>query len=138
LLANLAPVDPLDKDGCTPLHYAAAYGFLPGIEVLVESGANYNVKNKQGWTPRDWAYSNQHDNALQEMVRKYMEDRKLHGNPANKSATIRKSQHAARASAEGMTSGASSSASSSSTSAAAGNGNASSSSSVASTSSSSV
>lgn len=40
-------------DDITPLHDAAASGNLKLVKLLVEKGANPNVKNKKGKSPRD-------------------------------------------------------------------------------------
>ncbi|MGC9105409.1 MAG: ankyrin repeat domain-containing protein [Thermoprotei archaeon] len=40
-----------DKDGNTPLHLAAWYGYLDIVKFLVEHGADVNARNAEGNTP---------------------------------------------------------------------------------------
>jgi len=44
-----------DKDGYTPLHYAAWKGHLKVVELLLEHGANPNIQDKDGYTPLHYA-----------------------------------------------------------------------------------
>lgn len=44
-------VDAPDREGKTPLHYAAAKGNLEVVEFLVKNGANVNARNSSGITP---------------------------------------------------------------------------------------
>ncbi|KAK3825674.1 MAG: ankyrin repeat-containing domain protein [Benniella sp.] len=46
-----------DEEGSTALHHAAAYGHLQTISLLIEKGSSSTIKNKGGWTPLDFAYS---------------------------------------------------------------------------------
>lgn len=52
--------NPLDNDGCTPLHYSSRWqkcqcgfgrGTVEGARLLLEHGANINAKNNEGETP---------------------------------------------------------------------------------------
>ena len=56
LLENLimqgAEVNARDKGAWTPLHLAAKNGHVEALKILLENGANVNVKDiKHGWTP---------------------------------------------------------------------------------------
>ncbi len=50
LIANGASVNVRDKDGNTPLHHAAQFGFIDGIQTLVRRKADVNAVNGQGET----------------------------------------------------------------------------------------
>jgi len=57
-LANGAGVNARDKDGLTPLHFAAAYGTSEIIEVLIKAGADIRARDKNGKLPVDLAEGN--------------------------------------------------------------------------------
>ena len=42
-----------DDKGCSPAHKAAGQGHLNVLQWLIENGANVNIKNNVGETPRD-------------------------------------------------------------------------------------
>ena len=44
-----------DQNGKTLLHYAAWKGHKEIAELLIANGANVNAKDKDGYTPLDWA-----------------------------------------------------------------------------------
>jgi ankyrin len=44
-------VNAISKTGDTALHAAAAMGYVPVVQLLADSGANLNLKNKRGQTP---------------------------------------------------------------------------------------
>lgn len=44
-----------DDKGCTPAHKAAGQGHIDVIQWLIENGANVNIRNNAGETPRDLA-----------------------------------------------------------------------------------
>lgn len=48
---NPAMLEAPDREGKTPLHYAAAKGHLNVVEFLVSKGANVNARNSSGATP---------------------------------------------------------------------------------------
>jgi len=62
LLDHGAAVDELDREGLTPLHWAATIdaGSPAFVELLLAKGANRNVKDKHGTTPR--ALAQRHGN----------------------------------------------------------------------------
>ena len=55
LIAKGADVNAKDKDGGTPLHYAAKYGRKETVELLIAKGADLNAKDDDGKTPLDRA-----------------------------------------------------------------------------------
>lgn len=77
LLDNGAEVNAVDLDGCSALHYAAAYGFYDTIQLLVERGCRYATHNKKGWTALDYSYSTAVAVHLQDCARIAHEGRKL-------------------------------------------------------------
>ena len=80
LLAHLgADVNAWREFGRTPLHYAAAKGYVSIVSALANAGANVNARDRRGWTPvhsaawqgkaeiiytllNDWADINMSDN----------------------------------------------------------------------------
>ena len=44
-----------DKDGKTPLHWAAYSGKLEVVKLLIEKGADFKSPDKDGKTPLHWA-----------------------------------------------------------------------------------
>lgn len=47
-------VNAQDKNGCTALHYACAYGATALVEKLLDAGASLEVKDSKGRTPLDY------------------------------------------------------------------------------------
>ena len=54
-LAAGAEVNAKDKDGGTPLSYAAFEGHKEIAELLIDNGADVNARDAGGGTPLDWA-----------------------------------------------------------------------------------
>lgn len=52
-----ANVNAKNEDGETPLHWAAANGYLKITKILISAGADVNAKNKYGQTPLHLAVS---------------------------------------------------------------------------------
>jgi ankyrin repeat protein len=50
----------LEINGDTPLHCAAAFGHYEVVQLLLNSGADKNIKNKFGMTPLTYAKNNNH------------------------------------------------------------------------------
>ncbi|KAK6497719.1 hypothetical protein TWF481_012122 [Arthrobotrys musiformis] len=57
LLDSLAEIDTVDPLGNTALHYASAYGHLKAIRTLIDRGANFDIRNREGWYPKDYSFS---------------------------------------------------------------------------------
>jgi hypothetical protein len=51
LLESSADIDPVERRGRTPLHYAAIPGFLPIVELLCDYGANALAVDDDDATP---------------------------------------------------------------------------------------
>ena len=62
LLRQGADVNALDKNGLTPLHYAAVMGSPEKVDALLRAGAIANAKDKGGQTPLDWAEESSYKN----------------------------------------------------------------------------
>ncbi|KAF9366080.1 hypothetical protein BGX34_006466 [Mortierella sp. NVP85] len=58
-----------DEEGSTALHHAAAYGHLQTISLLIEKGSSSTIKNKGGWTPLDFAYSDKVSAHMEDCLR---------------------------------------------------------------------
>ena len=58
--ANLFDINAQDEQGNTALHNACAKGREGLVEALLKLGANRNVVNRQGQTPRDLASTRRH------------------------------------------------------------------------------
>eukprot|EP00941_MAST-03F_sp_MAST-3F-sp1_P002916 g2916.t1 len=57
------------KAGYTPLHYAARYGYLPIVEMLIEANATVDVVSKFGFTPLIWAAHNNYPDICQVLLK---------------------------------------------------------------------
>jgi hypothetical protein len=78
LLAHDADVHAQDNNGNTCLHYASAWGNLKAVRILIQSGADPLVKNKDGWTPEYYSVTVQAEvyyrNLVAEWERRRAED----------------------------------------------------------------
>jgi len=63
-------VDVVDYDGRAPLHLAAAEGRAKVAEFLINQGANVNVKDRWGATPRAEAEKYKHEDVLALLLQK--------------------------------------------------------------------
>ncbi|KAG8823676.1 hypothetical protein FRC17_009260 [Serendipita sp. 399] len=68
-----ADIQLADLQGNTALHYASAWGHIPCVVTLIERGCDFNAKNNDGFTPSDYAYSNNTLDALQDTARNMFE-----------------------------------------------------------------
>jgi ankyrin repeat protein len=55
LLRYGAMIDAIDKDGMTPLMHGSKRGHAAVIELLLENGADKEMKNAKGKTAKDYA-----------------------------------------------------------------------------------
>lgn len=55
LIASKAPVNCQDANGMTALHWAALNGQADRVELLLQNGADPNLRNNAGWTPLNYA-----------------------------------------------------------------------------------
>lgn len=51
ILKGQSDLNSRDSFGRTALHYACSVGFVEGIRLLIQNGANYNIANNAGETP---------------------------------------------------------------------------------------
>jgi ankyrin repeat protein len=63
LLDNSAYIDAESPNGSTPLMMAAMYGTPESVKVLIQAGADLNVKNQLGLTALDFAIRGNRENA---------------------------------------------------------------------------
>ena len=52
---NVQNLNSKDEYDLVPLHYAANFGYMKIIDLLIGEGADINVPANNGWTPIDWA-----------------------------------------------------------------------------------
>ena len=64
-----AKVDARDEHGYTLLNYAAMYGNVDVIKVLVEAGADLNAMDKEGWLPLHHAARKGHVEAIKVLLK---------------------------------------------------------------------
>jgi ankyrin repeat protein len=57
-----------DKNGATPLHWAAGTGHKDVAELLLANKADVNAKDKNGMTPLHWAAANGHREAVEPLL----------------------------------------------------------------------
>ncbi|ODO07268.1 hypothetical protein L198_00847 [Cryptococcus wingfieldii CBS 7118] len=72
-----ADVDMVDLQGNAPLHYAAAWGHLESVRVLLEKGCQFGAQNFEGFTANDFAYSERVKKGLQDMAREIFDERRM-------------------------------------------------------------
>ena len=60
LLEYDSPIDPTDRSKTTPLHLASSNGHTDCVKVLLEMGADVNIKNADGFNCMDLAIDNNH------------------------------------------------------------------------------
>ncbi|CAI7623075.1 unnamed protein product [Penicillium pancosmium] len=71
LLLSTETVDlnPQDTQGWTPLRWAAAYGQLNIVEMLLRAGAEVDARDKDGWTALRWAAHQGHKTIVKLLIR---------------------------------------------------------------------
>ncbi|EWC48001.1 hypothetical protein DRE_02883 [Drechslerella stenobrocha 248] len=57
LLDSDADINAFEPQGNTPLHFASAYGHLKVIRTLIDRGANFEHRNRKGWSAKDYSFS---------------------------------------------------------------------------------
>ena len=68
LQLNVQNLNSKDEYDLVPLHYAANFGYMKIIDLLIGEGADINVPANNGWTPIDWAGP---DKETVSLLRKY-------------------------------------------------------------------
>jgi ankyrin repeat protein len=77
LLDNSAYIDAESPNGTTPLMMAAMYGSPQAVKVLIQAGADLNIKNQMGLTALDFAVRAQRQNA-KELIETGLQRQKAH------------------------------------------------------------
>ncbi|KAF3925309.1 Ankyrin-2 [Dactylellina cionopaga] len=57
LIDSEADINAFDPLGNTSLHYASAYGHLKAIRTLIDRGASFEHRNREGWYAKDYSFS---------------------------------------------------------------------------------
>ena len=60
MIFNQVDLNPRDDLGFTPLHYAVKFGNLSVCKILIESGAEKDLKTNNGLTPLKMSIDNHH------------------------------------------------------------------------------
>ena len=60
--------DMVDRQGATPLHHAAANGFVEGIQLLLKHKAKIGARDLTGATPLHWAARARCEASVNELV----------------------------------------------------------------------
>ena len=68
LIAEGAPVDWQDVDGCTPLHGASVYGHTEIVMLLLENKCDAKITDKKGNPPLIWAARNNNMDTVRALV----------------------------------------------------------------------
>lgn len=61
---NMSSVHQNDGNGCTALRTAAIFGEYDAAKLLIDAGANVNMKDTVGKTPLDYAIENGHKDVV--------------------------------------------------------------------------
>ena len=61
---NMSSVHQNNGNGCTAIRTAAIFGEYDAVKLLVEAGANVNMKDTVGKTPLDYAMENDHEDVV--------------------------------------------------------------------------
>lgn len=61
---NMSSVHQNDGNGCTALRAAAIFGDYDAAKLLIDAGANINMKDTVGKTPLDYAMENDHEDIV--------------------------------------------------------------------------
>lgn len=57
---SIFSINQTDDHGSTALYWAARFGQLKAVEILLKAAADVNHKNEYGWSPIYWACKNRH------------------------------------------------------------------------------
>jgi ankyrin repeat protein len=68
LLQYGAEWDKADSSGNTPLHFAAAYGWIECMELLLKVGADINAENSWRLTPINTAMLKNHEGCVKKLL----------------------------------------------------------------------
>jgi ankyrin repeat protein len=60
LIRRGCPVNVADDDGYTPLHWAAEYGNLALVQVILKKGADLSARTRSGWNAVDLSKAEGH------------------------------------------------------------------------------
>ena len=56
------------RDGYMPIHFCARYGMAETVDLLIQAGADIEVKNNSGHTPLHKACKNEKENVVKALV----------------------------------------------------------------------
>ncbi|WVR05953.1 hypothetical protein IAU60_002980 [Kwoniella sp. DSM 27419] len=100
-----ADLDLTDLQGNTPLHYASAWGHLDTVRILLDRGCGYGIRNFEGFTASDFAFSERVAVGLNNIAKAVHEERKARRKESDRSMAQAQAQAQVQAQAQAQAPG---------------------------------